>query len=672
MAIDYKPEQNDYKNMTPFKTWLTYQINTWGINNFPFLENDFDQLTNYGMLMKLMKAVNDNISNQNLVEDDMTKLYGAFTELQNYINNYFDNLDVQEEINNKLDAMAESGQLTDIIAQYLGLAGMITFNNVAEMKQAQNLVNGSKCATLGFYNVNDNGNSFYKIRTITNNDVVDEKTIIALYDNNLIAELIIQNQMSPEQFGAKGNDIDDDSSAINTLLLNVNNVILNNKTYKVNNTINLQTNNNIKGNKDSIIHKTGNNSVISANGKSNIILKDFSITGEFDTSENQNGISLYSCSDSIIDNIKISNVSNSGLYLNNGININVSNMDISNTKHLGFISYQGNNTNFRDSVINAQNCEFKYNCQFKSCINSTMDNITIINGTEISCFISQENIADNPESIRPIHNTINNIKCINHGKYWTISGTGVFNAIYVDGDYSTFTNLHVEHSYTGGFYSKANNSTFNNIIVDDYSKLSSTYVGVFFPSGNNNNISNINVKNGNGMIGYRSIQNYANINNISLEDCGSSDSSKPQGQLIDTYTNYNNVTVTANSIDARGIAFYSGSNNALNLTLNNFIPIKVNNSYNSYDISGSVPTTVNINAIYPTKNTIRGNFTKPFKYKHNIMTVYDIDSQNSLANLTWVAGDVRVFNSTGIAATGYEKTIYNGTSWVNINQLVNI
>ena len=125
MAIDYKPEQNEYKNMTPFKTWLTYQINTWGINNFPFLENDFDQLTNYGMLMKLMKAVNDNITNQNLVEDDMSKLYGAFTELQNYINNYFDNLDVQEEINNKLDEMVENGELESILINYFNFNGYI-------------------------------------------------------------------------------------------------------------------------------------------------------------------------------------------------------------------------------------------------------------------------------------------------------------------------------------------------------------------------------------------------------------------------------------------------------------------------------------------------------------------------------------------------------------------
>lgn len=113
---NFKPEQNEYKNLTPFKMWLVNQINTWGCSNFPFLESDFDKLTNYAMMMKLMKAMNKVISNENKVEEDMTNLFNAFTELQNYINTYFENLDVQDEINNKLDDMAQSGELTDLLS----------------------------------------------------------------------------------------------------------------------------------------------------------------------------------------------------------------------------------------------------------------------------------------------------------------------------------------------------------------------------------------------------------------------------------------------------------------------------------------------------------------------------------------------------------------------------
>ncbi|MBR2553701.1 MAG: hypothetical protein IKE94_02455, partial [Aeriscardovia sp.] len=46
-------------------------------------------------------------------------LNDAFNDLKAFVNNYFDNLDVQEEINNKLDEMAENGDLIRLLAPYL-------------------------------------------------------------------------------------------------------------------------------------------------------------------------------------------------------------------------------------------------------------------------------------------------------------------------------------------------------------------------------------------------------------------------------------------------------------------------------------------------------------------------------------------------------------------------
>lgn len=119
----------------------------------------------------------------------------AFNGMSDQVNNlqtWFDNLDVQEEINNKLDEMAESGELTDIIAQYLQLAGVLAYDTTADMKAADNLVAGSICRTLGNLDYKDGEGSFYKIRTITTGDVVDEKNIIALTNSEtLIAERII-------------------------------------------------------------------------------------------------------------------------------------------------------------------------------------------------------------------------------------------------------------------------------------------------------------------------------------------------------------------------------------------------------------------------------------------------------------------------------------------------
>jgi len=54
----------------------------------------------------------------NGVIDETNDLYGAFQELKVYVDEYFENLDVQEEINNKLDEMAEDGTLERIFGDY--------------------------------------------------------------------------------------------------------------------------------------------------------------------------------------------------------------------------------------------------------------------------------------------------------------------------------------------------------------------------------------------------------------------------------------------------------------------------------------------------------------------------------------------------------------------------
>ena len=174
-----------------------------------------ESMTYYEALEWLYKYLADTIiPTVNNTGEAVTELQAAFITLKGYVDNYFENLDVQEEINNKLDEMAESGELTDIIAQYLGLAGVLAFNTVADMKSATNLVNGSTAKTLGYHTINDNGGANYKIRTITNDDVVDEGSIIALHDNTLVAELIPTDYVSIYQFGAKGDGTTDDTTAI--------------------------------------------------------------------------------------------------------------------------------------------------------------------------------------------------------------------------------------------------------------------------------------------------------------------------------------------------------------------------------------------------------------------------------------------------------------------------
>lgn len=173
------------KIIPPFKMQI--------LTNFPYIEADFDAITNYQLLCKVVEYLNKVIGNEN-------ELTIAFNNLYNYVSNYFDNLDVQDEINNKLDEMAESGELADIIAGYVRLKAVLVYNNVSEMKEADNLVNGSIARTLGYNSYNDKGGAYYKIREIINTDIVDDILIISLNNENLIAELVPSDENNIKVF----------------------------------------------------------------------------------------------------------------------------------------------------------------------------------------------------------------------------------------------------------------------------------------------------------------------------------------------------------------------------------------------------------------------------------------------------------------------------------------
>ena len=168
-----------------FKKWICQNRN-WVFQNFPFLENDFDALTDYELFCKMVEyAKSLAISNDKFVS----------------------------ELKTNLEEMYNEGKFDSFIEEIVNLQTTFTFNSVADMKSATNLVDGSFTRTSGYYSYNTGGGAYYKVRIKTNDDIIDDATIIELSSENLIAELIAPNEINPEIFGAYGDGINNDTNA---------------------------------------------------------------------------------------------------------------------------------------------------------------------------------------------------------------------------------------------------------------------------------------------------------------------------------------------------------------------------------------------------------------------------------------------------------------------------
>ena len=226
----------NYKNLTPFK-WFV-------LENFPFIEADFDALTEWQLFCKLGKEMNKIINSENTlgtqvenVTNAFIELQNAFIELQNYVNNYFDNLDVQEEINNKLNIMVEDGTFQNILKNFLNIQRV--YHNITELKSDLTLVKGNICKTLNRDNFNDCGGGIYIIIDNLENNIIDNSTFIQL-DNNLYAKLLIQGYVEPAQFAG----VNDNIKLLNAYTFALNNEIniKISRIYNIDGTIDLNRN----------------------------------------------------------------------------------------------------------------------------------------------------------------------------------------------------------------------------------------------------------------------------------------------------------------------------------------------------------------------------------------------------------------------------------------------
>lgn len=352
-------ENNGVKYLKPFKRFCM------SIGELP--TSYLETMSYYEMLVWLTKYLGEQVI------PTVNNNGEVVSELQSFVENYFDNLDVQEEIDNKLDEMAESGQLTDIIAQYLGLAGMITFSTFNEMSNAENLVNGSKCRTLGFNEANDSGGATYLIRTTA------PETYYETLANGKYAELIVENTINLMTFYGKSEVVIEGmetyrvwnealSSAFEASNGNAE-IIIPSGTFYLNDTVQLPFNITIRGvNQETSIFKLVPYSncdmfhlgIAGTQDSSKLI--NLTIHGDFiqnyrnehsTQSTTGNGVVFVTnstdCDGCIIDNCYIENFAENGVVVNKGLYvITVKNSQIRFNRYNGI--YNNGTDNFFDNL----------------------------------------------------------------------------------------------------------------------------------------------------------------------------------------------------------------------------------------------------------------------------------------------------------------------------------
>jgi hypothetical protein len=176
---DFTPTLGNYRTLQPFRYWCQKVL--------PLVYDD--SLSYYELLCKVVDYLNKSMEDVETLHGDVTNIHKAYVELQNYVNNYFSTLDVQEEINNKLDGMASDGSLSILLKAIIGNNSLPTFvNSTSDMTN-----------TLLVYVLNSNGHIYYydsgnwkdsglvygSFNSYTPSDIIILKSNIDSYFNDL-------------------------------------------------------------------------------------------------------------------------------------------------------------------------------------------------------------------------------------------------------------------------------------------------------------------------------------------------------------------------------------------------------------------------------------------------------------------------------------------------------
>ena len=474
----------------------------------------YECLCNFYNYLKneVMPVINNNA-------DATKELQDLFIELENYVNHYFDNLDIQEEINNKLDDMYENGQLTSLITSYLELQTTYCFDTLSDMKEATNFINGCYAKTLGYNELNDGGKSYYKIRTKTEEDIIDDIFIIELDDENLIGELLIENnEINVRQAGINGDPTEDATTLLTKVFAKGYDIYFPTGTYNVTNTLTLLSHK-LHGsiNKDSIIklNSETNKQLIYSNNLTNVEIKNLKFNLNELTDTLQSNINLFNTIGLKIENCEFTGGNGTQLRLNGSTDVDINNCY--------FHHVTGDDTNPGEAIYynGGNNIRIvKCNSDFLHDHFLYLDGSTPINNVYVNnCYIKRsgyEMVTENGGGIA-IYGACTNITIDNCIIEKSRNGINIAKRNNILPQNIFINNNHIFDSEQDGIYAESDGLYLNNNILNDngYNGLDLRYGKNLYISNNkcyNNTTTGLNIRNG----------EYIDINNCTFYNNNSS------------------------------------------------------------------------------------------------------------------------------------------------------
>ena len=134
MSANFTPDMKPYNEPSKFRYWVQ--------STLPMVYDD--SLTYYELLSKVIAYINNLIEDNKTMIDNIDEVYEAFNNLQDYVNNYFDNLDLNPIIDQKVEdeimQLLLDGRMLAIIENLIITSYVPQFVNTTEEMTERNVV----------------------------------------------------------------------------------------------------------------------------------------------------------------------------------------------------------------------------------------------------------------------------------------------------------------------------------------------------------------------------------------------------------------------------------------------------------------------------------------------------------------------------------------------------